>query len=230
MVSICLNCRKSTGIGEEGGAIGLPSLDEKPRGAGDHVLYKALTGYEGGDAADTETFGYIYSGFREIGLIVHCMEVYKQFLQAHSGAGHRLYEWQEEHDDPPAGYEGLEDHVFKLYSRPKQVPGYVFAKVAFDCQACGRIFESNAPEWVQPFEPHVVPQAALLTFKARGVDPGEMNMHDAYPFDINYVELSRWLDACGRHPVTLRLVQESIERWGGRDDDEDDDDEDGAED
>lgn len=204
MVSICLTCRKSTGVGEEGGAMGLPTLDETPRGEGDHPLSRVLS--SGGDADADETFGRILSGFKAIGLTLHRLEAYRKFLEAHTGEGHRLYEWAEEFEDPPAGFDGK--HRFKLYEPPEEARGYVTATLAFACADCTQAFESDRAELVRPFSPTSLSLEALQAFRERTVRPAEFNMHDVYPFNIEYGSLEAWFEGHEGHKIRTRLTEE----------------------
>jgi hypothetical protein len=203
MVTICIPCRKGTGVGEEGGAMGLPTMEETPRGDGDHALSPTLGG---GDPDTAETFGWLYSGFRAVGLTLHMLEAYRKFLETHTGEGHRLYDWLEGHQDPPAGFDGK--YKLRLYEPPEGARGYVMAFVVFECVQCGQSLASDGSTLVRPFEPHVLSTEALHTFRERTVRPAECNFFEAYPFDIEYVSLETWFEAHEGHPIRLRLEEE----------------------
>lgn len=203
MVTICIPCRKGTGVGEEGGAMGLPTMEETPRGAGDHPLSPTLGG---GDPDTAETFGRLRSGFRAIGLTLHMLEVYRRFLEAHTGEGHRLYDWLEEHRDPPTGFDGK--HKLELYEPPEEARGYVTASVVLECVQCGQSFASAGSTLVRPCEPEVLSREAVDTFRERTVRPAEFNFFDVYPFDIEYGSLETWFEGHEGHPIRLRLEEE----------------------
>ena len=204
MPTICLTCRKGTGVGEEGGAMGLAALDESPRGDGAHPLSSILS--SGGDADTDETFGCMYSGFRAVGLTIHMLETYRRFLEAHSGEEHRLYDWVEEHEPAPTGFDGK--YRLKLYERPEEAHGYVEARVLFECEACKARFESEQSEWVKPFEPRTLSAEALAAFREHTVRPAEFNMHEVYPFDIEYGSLEGWFEQHDGHGIVIRLEEE----------------------
>jgi hypothetical protein len=204
MTTICLRCRKGTGVGEEAGAMGLPSLDEGMRGDGVHPLSSVLS--SGGDADTDETFGALYSGFQAVGLKLHLLEAYKRFLQAHSGDGHRLYDWVEDSEAPPEGFDGK--YRLKLYERPDEASGYVDACVVFECSRCNAAFESSQSELVKPLDSRVVPPEALEVFRQRTVRPAEFNMHEVYPFDIEYGSLETWFEQHEGHTIKIRLAEE----------------------
>ena len=204
MPTICLTCRKSTGVGEEGGAMGLPTLEQTPRGDGDHPFSRILS--SGGDADEDETFGRIYSGFKAVGLTLHMLEAYREFLEAHTGEDHRLYDWVEEHEDPPTGFDG--EHRYRPYEEPETARGFVKASLSFDCIGCGQSFDSDHAELVRSFEATTLSSSALQTFRECTVRPAEFNMHDVYPFDIEYGSLETWFEGHEGHTIRIRLTEE----------------------
>src|SRR5262245_61462326 len=129
MTTTCLDCMVSTGVGQMYGTVGLPSLDEGPRGSGDHPLSEKLS--TAGDADTDETFGYIHSGFKALGLEIHSLERHRAFLETH--AQHRLFEWASEENEEglPAELQGEDRTKFIEYEPPTSADGYVRSKLIF---------------------------------------------------------------------------------------------------
>ncbi len=206
MSTVCLECGVATAVGVEMGYMGLPSLDEEPRGRGRHRLSARLS--SGGDADTDETFGYLYSGMRAVSLSTHALETYRAFLKAHSGRGHRLFEWTEDVEDLPDGY-GDATPRFVPYRQPRRAPGFVRARVRFCCARCGVTFESSGAEWVRPRRGGSIPQQHLQRFMNCTVRPAEYNIRDAWPFQITlFDDFQGWLTAHARHGVSIELLPE----------------------
>jgi HEAT repeat protein len=205
MATVCLKCGVATAVGVEMGYMGLPSLDETPRGKGKHRLSAQLT-VSGGDPRYDETFGCLYSGLLAVGLSTHAHEAYRDFLKAHSGGDHALRLWIEEQEDLP---EGTREPRYKWYKAPRRAPGFVRANVRFSCRKCEEDFESAAAEWVRPMEPHNLTKTQVDKLVSRTVRPSEHNIRDAFPFEILlFHELARWLRSHGAHPIRIELVSE----------------------
>ena len=131
----------ATAVGSDMGDVGLPSLAE----ASEAVLKAAAAGIEGlrglsaSDLAPlffSMSFGSLYSGFEAIGLRLHPLEVYAEFLRQHSGRGHKL---QFLGPDPPDEIE----YRFVAYESPRDVPGYCRAQVRFGCGRCKDDYDSD---------------------------------------------------------------------------------------
>jgi hypothetical protein len=204
MTTTCLTCNVSTGVGEMYGRVGLPSLDEKPRGRGTHRLSKRLS--TGGDADTDETFGFIEAGFRALGLSIHSLDRYRAFLARHGD--HRLFEWYaEENDDAlPPELRGEDKTKFEEYRPPKKAEGYVRATLVFECSRCRNSFEGSSPDWVKPFAPKTLTPDEIKLFRKHVAQPAEYNVHEAEPFEILYMDLDQWLTEHSRHTVTMKLV------------------------
>lgn len=207
MLTICLRCGIATAVGVEMGYIGLPSLDETPRGRGKHPLAARLS--SGGDADTDETFGCLYSGLRAVGLTTHPIEAYRDFLKAHSGRDHELRAWAEEHEDLPGG--GPKPR-YRWYRAPRRAPGFVRARVRFSCAKCDELFESAVAEWVRPFEARDLAKDEVARLISRTVRPSEHNIHDAWPFEmVLFDDLADWLKSHRSHVLRIGLVPECAE-------------------
>ena len=205
MTTTCLDCKISTGVGEMYGTLGLPSLDEAPRGRGNHRLSKTLS--TGGDADTDETFGYIYSGFKALGLQVHSLERYRAFLEEHRE--HRLFEWvdEERREYLPEELRGGDDPTFVEYEAPQEGQGYVFRRLIFECVKCDDRFESDTRDWVKPFEPTTMSVDLIKLFHKRVGEPSECCIHEADPFGILYMDLDDWLAEHRTHKPVMKLEE-----------------------
>jgi hypothetical protein len=203
MATTCLDCMVSTGVGDMYGTVGLPSLDEAPRGRGNHRLSRTLS--TGGDADTDETFGYIYSGFRALGLRIHSLERYRAFLEEHRQ--HRLFEWAsgENEDTLPPELQGGDRTKFLDYRDPKRAEGYVSRRLVFECPKCDDRFESDSTDWVQPLEPAILTSQQIKHFRERVGEPAECCIHEAEPFQILYMDLDDWLSEHAGHKPIMKL-------------------------
>jgi hypothetical protein len=205
MTTTCLTCMLSTGVGEMHGQVGLPSLDQQPRGRGKHRLSKQLS--SGGDADTDETFGYIEAGFRTLGLSIHSLDHYRTFIERHRQ--HRVLEWYAEENDNvlPPELRGGDRTKFDEYKPPKRGQGYIKAALVFSCPSCQKTFEAPRADWVKAFEPTVLTPDQIKVFRKQTTQPAEFNVHEAEPFEILFMDLDQWLDEHKRHPVTVKLVK-----------------------
>lgn len=200
MTTTCLDCGVSTGVGPSSGSVGLPSLDESARGRRRHPLSKILT--TGGDADTDETFGYIYSGFKALGLRIHSLEAYRAFLMKHRR--HRLFEWGDDEDKDRLPAEiGSDEIRFRPYKEPSK--GYTLAKFVVTCSRCGDTFESDGRDWVKPMRPRVLTPAVIALFHKRVGIPSESCIRDADPFNVLYSDLDEWLADHKTHRPKLAL-------------------------
>ncbi len=195
----------STGVGQTHGTIGLPSLDEAPRRRGKHRLSKVLS--TGGDADTDETFGYIHSGFKALGLEIHSLERHRAFLEEH--AQHRLFEWAEEEDENrlPAELCGGDRTKFLEYKPPSKADGYVSRKLVFECTKCEDRFESDAADWVKPFGPTPLTAEQIKLFRSRVGKPAECCIHEAEPFEVLYMDLDDWFTEHRSHKPVMKLEE-----------------------
>ncbi len=203
MTTTCLDCMVSTGVGEMYGTVGLPSLDEAPRGRGEHPLSKALS--TGGDADTDENFAYIHSGFRALGLRVHSLERHRAFLEAHRQ--HRLFQWfsEENEDSLPPELQGGDRTTFLRNYDPEPAEGYLLRRLVFECPKCDDRFESDSPDWVQPIEPAALTAEQIDQFRKRVGEPAECCIHEAEPFAILYMDLDDWLPKHRSHKPVMKL-------------------------
>jgi hypothetical protein len=159
----------------------------------------------GGDADTDETFGYIYSGFRALGLQVHRLDRYRAFLEEHRG--HRLFEWaaEERQEYLPVELRGGDDTKFLEYEAPEEGEGYLFRRLVFECTKCKDRFLSDAPDWVRPIEPTALSIDLIKLFHQRVGEPSEMCIHEADPFGILYMDLDDWLKEHRSHKPVMKL-------------------------
>jgi hypothetical protein len=205
MTTTCLDCMVSTGVGAMAGVVGLPSLDENPRGRGNHPLSKKLSAGE--DADTDETFGYIDSGFRALGLHIYSFDVYRAFLESHSG--HRLFSWSGYEDDEelPAELRGEDKTQFMKYERPQSEAKYTRGVLVFECPKCRGRFVSDSYDWVKPFEETTLTAEQIEVFRKRVGGPSVDCIFDAQPFDITYELLDDWLGEHKSHNVVMKLEE-----------------------
>jgi hypothetical protein len=187
------------------GDVGLPSLEKQARGRGKHVLSKVLS--SGGDAEDDETFGYLESGFRALGLELHAFDTYRAFLEAH--AGHRLFLWADEEDSATLPPELRDRDSFKWlkYQEPSRKGGYVKRGLAISCRKCDDEFESDSTDWVKPFKARPLEKEEIQLF-GRVAAACECAVHEAEPFDLLVQDLGEWLSEHKAHRPTIKLTSD----------------------
>jgi len=202
MATACLDCGVALGVGPMSGDVGLPSLDATPRGTGNHRLSKVLS--SGADADGDETFGYIESGFRAVGLRIHAFDVYRRFLEGH--AAHRLYLWadQEAPDVLPKELRDPSRLKWLKYTAPAKKDGYVNRILAIECRECEDDFEGDSPDWVMPLKATKLGPDEIRLFSKVAL-ACELAMHEAEPFDIVYPDLGEWLAGHESHKPTIKL-------------------------
>lgn len=138
----CLLCRISTAVGSHRGYFGLPSLTDRP-GVHREGGFELATWTNEGGAEGSQSFGYIYGGFKALAVMTQPLETYASFLRRH--ASHRLVAWVDSGNQGRLEELELSDALpFESYSaRPEN--GFEEAILVFRCGNCDVEVEGYEP-------------------------------------------------------------------------------------
>jgi HEAT repeat protein len=194
--TVCLACRvRAPDLGDFG-RIGLPILDPAPR------------------KGEEQSFGFIYEGLREMGMLALEVEAFAAFLKEHDG--HRLAFASDGQIDEYGGSDA-DAAVERWPSRTRSFRfskrGFVQARYQLRCERCDSVVSSSDSHLLRPFDPLPLTNAKRKAFAERVVAEVEEGFRRTGVFPEQDASVfAEFLEEHEGHPITASLRREAAVR------------------